>query len=679
MGQAEKLSSYLEQAGIQGTLMGLVPLPFAFACLNNINAEGSPYLWPCLWRIFAALISSVFCLICSFILFRRPAGGKILGALASIFSFTAAFPYLAGNPFAALLACVAIISSGFAIIDFKPRKNFLKQADNKGICLQRARHAAFTIPVIAGFSLISGTSHFLIVKVSIAASGIIAQMLFIHWAWKGSSKKFSLFLTSSGLLLSLFSALSVLTEYTHAVVLITFLLTFFLLPRSMPASEKQQPWWETLVNHPARVLLITFLGLCSLGTLMLIIPWATREGSIGLVDSAFTSVSAVCVTGLVVLDTGRDFTILGQFFILVLIQSGGLGIMTITTVALHAMGRRLSLRQEGLMTRMTDTDYQNLLSSLILIVKFTFAMEFMGTLILTGLFYPCKKSLMQSLWCGIFTSVSAFCNAGFALQTDNLLLYQKNPMILHTIAMLIIFGGMAPAANMMIPRWVRRKRIPVSAFISLMTTAVLLLSGIFFILSFEWNGILSELSIMNKIHNAWFQSVTLRTAGFNSVDISSMSSPAFLVMLCLMFIGGSPGGTAGGIKTTTAGVLALTFWSKITNRNAVIIKNRIIRSDTVYQAITIVFSFIFLWFVVVLMLEVTQGIPAREIIFEATSAIGTVGLSTGATPSLDEIGKIIIMMAMFAGRIGPMTLFMLLSEDKTIPVSRCPDAKITLT
>jgi trk system potassium uptake protein TrkH len=195
----------------------------------------------------------------------------------------------------------------------------------------------------------------------------------------------------------------------------------------------------------------------------------------------------------------------------------------------------------------------------------------------------------------------------------------------------------------------------------------------------EWNGILSGLSFFDKIHNAWFQSATLRTAGFNSVDITGMISPTFLVMLCFMFIGGSPGGTAGGIKTTTIGILALTFVANITNRNVVIIKNRRILSGTIYRAITIVASGAIVWFVMVLMLEITQQISVRDLIFEATSAIGTVGLSTGATAGLDEIGKIIIMIAMFIGRIGPMTLFMLLSEDHSAPASRCPDAKITLT
>jgi trk system potassium uptake protein TrkH len=198
-------------------------------------------------------------------------------------------------------------------------------------------------------------------------------------------------------------------------------------------------------------------------------------------------------------------------------------------------------------------------------------------------------------------------------------------------------------------------------------------------MAFEWNGVLSGLSVGDKIHNAWFQSVTLRTAGFNSVDIAAIVSPIFLIMVTFMFIGGSPAGTAGGVKTTTIGILAMTFWANVTNKNDIVTRNKRIHPSTVYRAIAIVISGITVWFMVVLMLQVTQPGTARSLIFEATSAIGTVGLSTGATSLLDEIGKIIIIIAMFAGRIGPMTLFMLLTEEKSISASRYPEERISLT
>ncbi|SMC99336.1 trk system potassium uptake protein TrkH [Desulfocicer vacuolatum DSM 3385] len=436
---------------------------------------------------------------------------------------------------------------------------------------------------------------------------------------------------------------------------------------------------EDMWDRPAAIVFFTFLGLCLMGTLMLLLPGIMGHTPIALVDAAFTSVSAVCVTGLAVLDTPTDFSMAGQGVILVLIQFGGLGIMSITTVAMHAMGRRLSLRQERLMTSLMDADRKDLLASLVLILKFTFLVEAVGAIFLGGVFYTMGDSPGQAAWRGSFTAVSAFCNAGFSLQTQSLVPYKDAPMVLHMVAVLIIFGGMAPATSLLIPRWVRGRNIPVTARIDLVSTAVLLISGTLFILAFEWNGVLSDLSFVNKIHNAWFQSATLRTAGFNSVDLAGVMSPTFLVMLCLMFIGGAPGGTAGGIKVTTVAILAMTFWANITHCKGVILGNRHIRPVTIFRAVTIVISGGMIWFMVVLMLEVTQQIPARSIIFEATSAIATVGLSMGVTAQFDQIGKCVVMLAMFIGRIGPLTLFMLLSNASLAPVSHCPDAKITLT
>lgn len=444
--------------------------------------------------------------------------------------------------------------------------------------------------------------------------------------------------------------------------------------------ETQKPVWEIFLSHPARVLVVTFLGLCAMGTLLLLLPVAADNRAIGFVDAAFTSVSAVCVTGLIVLDTPNDFTGYGQFFILILIQLGGLGIMGITTVGLHAMGRRISLTHERVLASMADTNHRDLVHSLVTILKFTFAAEGMGAILLAFMFYSTGDPVTQAVWRGVFTAVSAFCNAGFALQSDSLMFWQTTPGVLHIVALLIVFGGMAPATALVIPKWLSGRQVPIPARIALAASVVLLVLGTVFILAFEWGGLLAGLSVSDKIQNAWFQSVTLRTAGFNSVDIAGIAHPTFLLMLAFMFIGGSPGGTAGGVKTTTMGILAMTFFANITNRREVIMQNRRISAFTIFRAVTIVAAGLLLWFGVVLMLEVTQPqIPVRDLIFEATSALGTVGLSTGATGLLDEIGKIIIIIAMFCGRIGPVTLFMLLSDQQAPSSSQSPDAKIFLT
>lgn len=444
--------------------------------------------------------------------------------------------------------------------------------------------------------------------------------------------------------------------------------------------HKSEVWWAVLINQPARILIFSFLLLSVTGTVLLMLPFVFPHGQhIHLIDAAFTAVSAACVTGLTVLDTERDFTTFGQMVILLLIQLGGLGIMSITAVAVHAIGHRISMQQERILTEITDTDHADLLKSIITILKYTLFIEGAGALLLSLLFFLHDGMLLQSLWQGFFTAVSAFCNAGFSLQSDSLVPYRNHPLILNTIAFLIVSGGMAPATLFAVPLVFKRHMRSSTIRITLFTTAVLLISGTLVFLSFEWRGMLNGLSFFDKIDNAFFQSVTLRTAGFNSLNISAATGPTLLLMLLLMFIGGNPGGTAGGVKTAVAGILALTFWNTILNRKDILVGNKRIMTETVFRSVAIVIAGGIIWLCTVIMLMATQQIGARELVFEAMSALGTVGLTTGATARLDEIGKIIIMIAMFAGRVGPMTLFMLLGNDKMFAGSRNPNARITLT
>ncbi len=652
--------------------MALSPLPFLFLCIEK-DPLGA------LWQPILALSAGIACFLCALTLLRRPRTGKLLGALALGASYGAALPYVISNPFIALAATVLLIGAGFFLVDFSVRKRAFYRRHQRDRQFQRVWWGSLMVPVLLGWNLLLGTASSPLSPYVLALSLAIAQTLFLLWGVSQKSKRHIL-LALGGLLfpagaLLLFS----FPESLPAMGLFFSAASLISLPRNRGLLENKEPWWDFLLNHPARILLVTFFGLCGGGTLLLLLPGAARENPIHLVDAAFTSVSAVCVTGLIVLNTPQDFTFFGQCAILLLIQLGGLGIMSITTVALHAMGRRLSLKQERLLSAMTDTDHESLLHSLATILKFTFAAEGTGAVLLSTAFLLRGEPFFQALWRGIFTAVSAFCNAGFALQSDSLIAYNENFFILHVVGALIIFGGLAPATSIIIPRWLRGKAIPLQARIALVTTLALLFSGTLFFLAFEWNGILEGLSWGNKLHNAWFQSATLRTAGFNSVDITQIGGPTFLVAILFMFIGGSPGGTAGGIKTTTLGVLALTFRANIAGEESVIVQNRRIRGGTIFRAITILFSGAILWIVVVMMLETTQNIFSRDLIFETTSALATVGLSTGATPLLDEIGKIIIILAMFAGRIGPMTLFMLLQEEQPSSASSCADAKISLT
>ncbi len=661
----------ISRIGIEGALMALSPFPLLFPLVGP-----DPLLNK--WQLVSSLIAVTACLVCAFALFRKRVVGKFFGIIAAAGGYVSALPYILKNPFVALTANVLLISAIVFFVDFHIQLSRDSKSDLVNRCRKRAWGGALMIPFPIVTNLFLGASTACFSHLIVLASLIITLILYLHWAVESKSRTRITFTITGIFLLVLLCVLSP-TKNISGIALISCLAILISFPNQKETFEKKEYWWEILLHHPARVLLITFLALCVFGSFLLALPASNQGGSINLIDAAFTSVSAVCVTGLIVLDTPHDFTMFGQFCILLLIQFGGLGIMSITTVALHMMGRRLSLKQERMLTSMTDTDHKDLFHSLKTILKFTFIAEVIGAVVLIFLFHAAGDSLGQATWRGLFTAISAFCNAGFALQSSSLIPYQTNTFILHVVSTLIIFGGMAPATSLLIPRWISGKPVPIPARITLVTTVILLISGCFFVMAFEWNGILAGLSVSDKVQNAWFQSVTLRTAGFNSVDITKIASPTFLVMVLFMFIGGSPGGTAGGVKTTTIGLLAMTFWANITNRSDVITQNRRIHSSTIYRAITIVASGMAVWFVVVLMLQVTQQISARDLIFEVTSALGTVGLSTGATPLLDEIGKAIIIITMFAGRIGPMTLFMLLSDEHAASTSRCPEEKISIT
>lgn len=655
--------------GLDGALFVLAPL------LLLLPFSGNGTVRPETWRLILAACATIMGMSSAFFLVRRPLGWGMTGTAAIVLGFVSFLPAIATNPFAALSAAVGLI---FIMATLYDLISAYRAAPLEDRLAQRTRWAILALPA----SVVA--RHFLDIEevrlgiCVVAGASVLAQLLFAGWAMRervlGGILPTAVWLIGMGY--SLWTSSEI---HATATVLVASAIDLAVLSRYRAKVAGEEKWWGALLNHPARILATTFFSLCVAGTVLLSFPVATKDGSIEMVDAVFTAVSAVCVTGLVVLDTPHDFTLFGQGCILLLIQLGGLGIMSVTTVALHAMGQRLSLRQERLMTSMTDTSREDLIHSLSTILRFTFIAEVVGALTLSTLFIAAGDAPATGLWRGVFTAISAFCNAGFALQSDSLIPYQSNPLVLHAVAALIIFGGMAPATSLVVPRWLAGKPVPLPARIALTTTVALLAAGTFFIMSFEWNGTLSGLSRMDKIHNAWFQSATLRTAGFNSVDIAAIAGPTFMLMIVFMFIGGSPGGTAGGVKTTTIGILAMTFWTSIANRNEVVVQSRRISARTIYRAVTVVVSGVAIWFLVVLMLEVTQQISSRDLVFEATSAIGTVGLSTGATAQLDEMGKVIVGIAMFIGRIGPATLFMLLSSEQPVSDTRYPETTISIT
>ena len=652
-------------------LLALSPLPFLLPYLGADTALLSAHL-----RLGMAALAALCYVLCALCMERSPLVGRIFGVGAIISAFIASFAALRTDPFVALAGSTGLIALAALLLDWSPQVAETVE-DSLLRRLQQSRWAAYAVALLAACSLVLDLPPAAPKLPVLTACALLSQALFLHWAllvrswWRCT-------VGIAGLVgIGALAATQSFLTLGAAVLLFNLLTVLALSPGSKPEEEEQ--WWLLLIRQPARILVSSFFLLCLTGSVLLALPVSGVRGGIAPIDAAFTAVSAVCVTGLVVLDTPKDFTLWGQGFILVLIQLGGLGIMSITTIALHAFGHRLSLRHERLAATMAESSHRDLIQSLALVLKCTFLFEGIGAVVLSVFFLTQGKPLGPALWEGMFTAISAFCNAGFGLQSNNLVAYQHNPVVLYTVSTLIILGGLAPATSILIPRWLRGKTVPIAARLALVSTAVLLAVGAFFFLAFEWYGVLDGLSPWDKLHNAWLQSVTLRTAGFNSVDISGVAAPTYLIMIVLMFIGGSPGGTAGGIKTVTLGVLALTFWASIRGKKYLIIQKRRIHPGTVFRAVTVTVAGFLIWFVVVLMLTITQGIGAPSLIFEATSALATVGLTIGATPLLDEIGKVIIIMAMFVGRIGPLTLFMLLSDEQEITDARYPVERISIT
>lgn len=436
------------------------------------------------------------------------------------------------------------------------------------------------------------------------------------------------------------------------------------LPTNAPGSDLRR-FAEGVLTHPAQLLVTTFLGLCLLGGLLLSFEVSHRSVELSILDALFTAVSAVCVTGLIVVDTPLAFSGLGQIFILLLIQVGGLGIMTFSSGALVLLGRRLSLRHEATFANLLgDQDRGHLVSVVGRTLGVTFGFELAGTVVLAAAFYASGEALGPAAWRALFTSISAFCNAGFALQSDSLIPYQTNAVVLHVVGILIIAGGLSPLVVWLSITGLWRRRLQQKLVVSavLVSTAFLLVTSFFAFLGMEWDSSLRGLGFADRLHNAWFQAVTLRTAGFNSIDFAETRASTQTIMILMMFIGGAPGGTAGGIKVTTAFILLLAVWSTMRGRTSIAAFGRTIPQATVARAAAIATLGLASNFMVYVALQLTQAIDSPLILFETVSASSTVGLSLGATSRLDDVGKLIIMFAMFVGRVGPLTTFLFLAD-----------------
>jgi trk system potassium uptake protein len=494
----------------------------------------------------------------------------------------------------------------------------------------------------------------------------IVAMAFVAVWLLGSGSSRARWLIGSAALLAATGA--VLLDGGIAIASLALAPSVSLLAARRELHELQAPpWLSAVIDHPSRLVVSTFLGLALAGAALLALPISSVRGtSIGLTDSVFTAVSAVCVTGLVVLDTPSAFSGFGQAAILLLIQVGGLGIMSFYTVALQFFGRRLSLRHELTVAGAAGVaGSSSLFGALRRVLVVTFSAELAGAVLLFFAFWSAGDGAASALWRAVFTAVSAFCNAGFALQSNSLVDYQTNLVVLHTVALLIVLGGLSPLAIIALPALLRRRRTPIQVKLIYAATIFLLLFGTLAFAAFEWSDSLGQLSYWQRAHNAWFQSVTLRTAGFNSVELGETREATRSLMIVMMLIGGSPGGTAGGLKTTTLSVLVLAVVAAMRGRSQVVAFGRRIEHHSVYKAAAVATVGILSALAGIIALELTQQMPFDMGVFEVVSAIGTVGLSLGGTLLLDEVGKVIVTGCMFLGRVGPLTLFLFLADRRT--------------
>ena len=430
---------------------------------------------------------------------------------------------------------------------------------------------------------------------------------------------------------------------------------------------------------PPAVLALIYGGFICAGALVLWLP-ISNTGNVGLSDAVFTAASAVTVTGLVVVDTGSDFTLLGQIVIALLIQVGGLGLMTFAALLLLMLGvsigmpQRLVLRDELGQTSLTE------LGALVrAVVLVALACEAVGTLVLMTVFVP-QFGWAEGTWQAIFHAISAFNNAGFSLFSDSLMGYVGNPVVTISISLMFMVGGLGFVVLTDLYRMRRWRKLSLHSKLMLSGSGVLILFAWVMVAVLEWNNAATLAGLDGtgtKLLASWFQAVTPRTAGFNSLDYAEMETSTTIMTMTLMVVGGGPTSTAGGIKVTTLIVLILATVAFFRKQERLHVFGRSLGVDEVMKVLALTTVSLFLVLVGMFLLSITYKGDFLDLAFEVTSAFGTVGLSRGATGELTDFGRMIIIVMMFFGRLGPLTLGFFLAL-RSRPRVRYPEGRVFL-
>ena len=429
-----------------------------------------------------------------------------------------------------------------------------------------------------------------------------------------------------------------------------------------------------------QIIIIGFAGIILLGTILLMMPFSSQSGDgTSFFDALFTATSAVCVTGLVVQDTATYWSYFGQFVILCLIQIGGMGVVTVAASLALLSGRKLSFSQRNIMQEaLSAPQVGGIVKLTSFVIKGTLLFEVLGALIMMPVF--CKDFGFKGIWMAIFHSISAFCNAGFDLlgvnaKYSSLISYAENPVINITIMLLIIIGGIGFLTwSDVVNHKYKISEYRMQSKVILSTTGVLIAvpTIYFFVIEF------AHLPLTDRIYASFFQAITPRTAGFNTVDFGILSEAGIGIIILLMLIGGSPGSTAGGMKTTTVTVLFANAKAVFRRKDETDLFGRRIPSDTIRTASTILILYVTLFFCGGVLLSLLEGLPMMTCLFETASAIGTVGLTLGITPQLGLLSRLILIFLMFFGRVGGLTLIFAALSGSCKHFSKLPQEKITV-
>ncbi|MFA4134899.1 MULTISPECIES: TrkH family potassium uptake protein [unclassified Brevibacillus] len=441
---------------------------------------------------------------------------------------------------------------------------------------------------------------------------------------------------------------------------------------------------EKLHLDPPKTLVLGFSLIIFLGALLLTLPVATADG-LGLhwLDALFTATSATCVTGLVVVDTGTTFTTFGQLVILSLIQIGGLGFMTFATFFALIMRKKISLRERLILQEsLNQMSMEGIVRLAKMILIFTALTELIGGVLLS-IRFAFDFPLPKAIYFGFFHAISNFNNAGFDLMGEfaSLTAYVDDPVVTLVVCLLIILGGIGFMVVSELYDYRQTRRLSLHTKVVLSTTGILVVAGtaLIFILEYANPKTLQPLSMMGKVLGSLYQSVTARTAGSNTLNIGDMYQSSLFLMILLMFIGASPGSTGGGIKTTTFATLIGAVVAQMKGKEDVIFFRQRILPHMVYKSLTLTIISLFIVLVMTMVLSITETSARFEmILFEVTSAFATTGLSMGLTPHLTPIGKTLIVLTMFAGRVGPLTIAFALAQRKQKEYFRYPKGKITI-